>query len=87
MVVAGRQARSDRGEGAARDIVSPITEDQPAVPTDAYGRSKLEAEEGLAALGIDWVALRPVLVYGPGVKGNEGFAFKACAVRIEPYTK
>ena len=39
-------------------------------PTDAYGRSKLDAELGLARLGIDWVALRPVLVYGPGVKGN-----------------
>jgi nucleoside-diphosphate-sugar epimerase len=24
----------------------------------------------LAELDIDWVALRPVLVYGPGVKGN-----------------
>lgn len=39
-------------------------------PTDAYGRSKLAAEQALAATGIDWVALRPVLVYGPGVKGN-----------------
>ena len=39
-------------------------------PTDAYGRSKLAAEQGLAELGIDWVALRPALVYGPGVKGN-----------------
>ncbi|MBX9772896.1 MAG: NAD-dependent epimerase/dehydratase family protein [Xanthobacteraceae bacterium] len=39
-------------------------------PVDAYGRSKLAAEQGLAALDIDWVALRPVLVYGPGVKGN-----------------
>jgi UDP-glucose 4-epimerase len=39
-------------------------------PTDAYGRSKLEAERGLADVSIDWVALRPVLVYGPGVKGN-----------------
>ena len=39
-------------------------------PIDAYGRSKLAAEQGLAALDIDWVALRPVLVYGPGVKGN-----------------
>lgn len=47
-----------------------LTEDQEAAPTDAYGRSKLEAERGLAELGIDWVALRPVLVYGPGVKGN-----------------
>lgn len=39
-------------------------------PVDAYGRSKLAAEQGLAALDIDWVALRPVLIYGPGVKGN-----------------
>ena len=39
-------------------------------PTDAYGRSKLAAERGLAELDIDWVALRAVLVYGPGVKGN-----------------
>jgi nucleoside-diphosphate-sugar epimerase len=46
------------------------TEDQAPKPTDAYGRSKLAAEQGLAALDIDWVALRPVLVYGPGVKGN-----------------
>lgn len=41
-------------------------------PTDAYGRSKLAAEQGLARLDLDWVALRPVLVYGPGVKGNMG---------------
>jgi nucleoside-diphosphate-sugar epimerase len=39
-------------------------------PTDAYGRSKLAAERGLAELDLDWVALRPVLVYGPGAKGN-----------------
>jgi nucleoside-diphosphate-sugar epimerase len=39
-------------------------------PTDAYGRSKLAAELGLAELDIDWVALRATLVYGPGVKGN-----------------
>ena len=47
-----------------------LTEDLEPRPTDAYGRSKLEAERGLAALGLDWAALRPVLVYGPGVKGN-----------------
>ena len=39
-------------------------------PTDAYGRSKLAAERGLAELDIDWVALRATLAYGPGVKGN-----------------
>jgi UDP-glucose 4-epimerase len=47
-----------------------LTEDDAPAPTDAYGRSKLAAEQGLADLDIDWVALRPVLVYGAGVKGN-----------------
>jgi UDP-glucose 4-epimerase len=39
-------------------------------PTDAYGRSKLAAEQGLAETDLDWAALRLVLVYGPGVQGN-----------------
>ena len=47
-----------------------VTEADDPAPTDAYGRSKLDAERALAAIGIDWVALRPVLVYGAGVKGN-----------------
>jgi UDP-glucose 4-epimerase len=47
-----------------------LTEADKAQPTNAYGKSKLAAEEGLAQLDVDWVALRPVLVYGPGMKGN-----------------
>src|SRR5258705_4342822 len=47
-----------------------LTEEMPPQPTDAYGRSKLAAEQGLAELELDWVALRLVLVYGTGVKGN-----------------
>ncbi len=47
-----------------------LTETMKPEPTDAYGRSKLAAEEALATIGIDWVALRPVLVYGDGIKGN-----------------
>jgi nucleoside-diphosphate-sugar epimerase len=47
-----------------------LTEELAPHPTDAYGRSKLAAEQALAGLDIDWVALRLVLVYGPGVKGN-----------------
>ena len=46
------------------------TETTEPQPTDPYGKSKLAAERGLADLDIDWVALRAVLVYGPGVKGN-----------------
>ena len=47
-----------------------LTEALAPRPTDAYGRSKLAAEQGLAELDLDWVSLRAVLVYGPGVKGN-----------------
>src|SRR5882672_12154140 len=54
--------------GPAADAV--LTEAADARPTDPYGKSKLAAERGLAELDLDWVALRAVLVYGPGVKGN-----------------
>jgi nucleoside-diphosphate-sugar epimerase len=48
-------------------------EDRPA-PIDAYGISKLEAEDCLRRLadetGMEVVIIRPPLVYGPGVKAN-----------------
>jgi nucleoside-diphosphate-sugar epimerase len=48
--------------------------DDPAAPLDPYGVSKMEAEAGLRALavetGMEVVIIRPVLVYGPGVKAN-----------------
>jgi nucleoside-diphosphate-sugar epimerase len=47
-----------------------MTESVEPSPTDAYGRSKLAAERALAEVDLDWVSLRPVLVYGPGVKAN-----------------
>lgn len=47
--------------------------DAPA-PQDAYGVSKWEAEQALqevaASTGLEWVIVRPPLVYGPGVKAN-----------------
>jgi len=39
-------------------------------PTDAYGRSKLAAEEAVRASNVPHTILRPALIYGPGVKGN-----------------
>ena len=39
-------------------------------PTDAYGRSKLAAEDAVRAAGVPFTILRPVLIYGPGVRGN-----------------
>lgn len=47
-----------------------LTEADPPCPTDAYGRSKLAAEGAVRASGVPFTILRPVLVYGPGVKGN-----------------
>ncbi|MEA9976825.1 MULTISPECIES: SDR family oxidoreductase [unclassified Pseudomonas] len=48
--------------------------DAKAAPSDPYGISKLEAEQGLQTLaaqtGIEVVIIRPVLVYGPGVQAN-----------------
>ena len=53
---------------------SPFTADDAPHPVDPYGISKFEAEQGLMALGhesgMEIVIVRPVLVYGPGVKAN-----------------
>src|SRR5712691_10232947 len=38
-----------------------LTEEAEPKPTDAYGRSKLAAERGLAELDVDWVSLRAAL--------------------------
>jgi len=52
----------------------PFTEADDADPVDPYGMSKLEAEQGLMEIcargGMDYVILRPVLVYGQGVSAN-----------------
>ncbi len=44
------------------------------IPTDPYGLSKYEAEQGLLAIaeetGLEVVIIRPPLVYGPNVKAN-----------------
>ncbi len=47
-----------------------LTERDEPAPTDAYGRSKLAAEAAVRAAGVPFTILRPVVLYGPGVKGN-----------------
>ena len=53
---------------------APYLADAQPAPADPYGISKMEAEQGLRALaaetGMEVVIIRPVLVYGPGVKAN-----------------
>jgi nucleoside-diphosphate-sugar epimerase len=63
---------------------SPFAESAAPCPQDAYGQSKLEAEQGLrqicAETGMEFVIIRPPLVYGPGVKAN--FAALMRAVQL-----
>jgi nucleoside-diphosphate-sugar epimerase len=51
-----------------------FTADDEPNPADAYGISKWETEVGLRELaakrGMEFVIIRPPLVYGPGVKAN-----------------
>jgi len=63
--------------GASADHI--LTEDDPTLPTDDYGRSKLAAEMAVRAAGLRFTILRPVLVYGRGVKGNLGWLARAAA--------
>lgn len=61
----------------------PFTPADAPAPTDPYGQSKLEAEQALFALGgdsgMEIVVIRPVLVYGPGVRANFRALMKAVA--------
>lgn len=60
--------------GEKTAVGQPFTVEDVERPTDPYGISKLEAEKALIALagqsGMEVVIVRPVLVYGPGVKAN-----------------
>ncbi|WP_053122434.1 SDR family oxidoreductase [Pseudomonas sp. P1.31] len=60
------------GEGTVEGC--PYKETDAPNPSDFYGISKREAEDGLRSIaaetGMEVVIIRPVLVYGPGVKAN-----------------
>jgi UDP-glucose 4-epimerase len=58
--------------GVERGVITPAT--SPA-PKSNYGRSKLEAEQGMAALcdeNFKICTIRPPMVYGKGCRGNFG---------------
>jgi nucleoside-diphosphate-sugar epimerase len=59
-----------------------VSEQDTPRPTDAYGRSKLAAERAVAASGVPFTILRPVLIYGPGVKGNLRALMRLAALPI-----
>ena len=69
--------------GERTRLGTPFRADGPPMPEDAYGHSKLEAEQALRAIatvtGLEVVVVRAPLVYGPGVRAN--FAQLVRAVR------
>jgi nucleoside-diphosphate-sugar epimerase len=66
--------------GAVAD--HPLSEVDEPRPTDAYGRAKLAAEAAVLASGVPFAILRPVVVYGPGVKGNLASLLRLAALPI-----
>jgi len=60
--------------GEKSRLGQPFTAQDAARPVDPYGMSKEETEKALLELaestGLEVVIIRPVLVYGPGVKAN-----------------
>jgi len=57
---------SQAAAGPASFLDAPVTEDMSPAPIEAYGRSKLAAENAVRAVEeMSWVIVRPAAVYGP----------------------
>jgi nucleoside-diphosphate-sugar epimerase len=54
--------------GSASDHIA--TELDEPIPVNEYGRAKLAAEIEIQRSGVPYTILRPVIVYGPGVRAN-----------------
>lgn len=56
------------------NFAATLTEAAPFAPGDAYGRSKLKAEQEIAKLALarsgQWIAIRPPIVFGDDDRGN-----------------
>ena len=66
-------------QGDLKPNSPPLTESSPCFPSEAYGKSKLMAENALFQLASeDFLVsiIRPPLVYGEGAKGNIPRLFK-----------
>ena len=63
-----------------------FTEEWEPNPLDPYAVSKFEAEEGLKAIcalnAMQYVIIRPPLIYGPGVKANFAKLMKLVSLRL-----
>lgn len=59
-----------------------LTEEDPPRPSNAYGKSKLAAEQAIRASGASYTILRPVVIYGDGEKGNFAFIHRISSLPI-----
>ena len=59
-----------------------LTEEDLPKPNNAYGRSKLAAEQAIREAGPSFTILRPVVIYGDGAKGNFAFLHKISRLPI-----
>lgn len=59
-----------------------VSEGDRPEPQNAYGRSKLAAERAVAASGVPFTILRPVLVLGEGAKGNVRTLYKLAGLPL-----
>ncbi len=66
--------------------IQPFEELSPPNPEDNYGKSKHQAEELLKTFcvshGMEYVIIRPPLIYGPGVKANFKALIKLAALPL-----
>ena len=72
--------------GETSDPRAAFRPDDVPAPADAYGRSKLAAEQVLAQVaaetGLEIVVVRPPLVYGPGVRANFDLLIRLVALGL-----
>jgi UDP-glucose 4-epimerase len=61
---------SSIGAQAGSSAPATLSERDEPRPVTSYDRAKLAAEAAIRQSGAEFTILRPVLVYGPGVKGN-----------------
>lgn len=70
---------------AGDPCTAPLDENSPPVPTSAYGRSKLEAEQLVRAAGVPFCIVRPAMVVGGDMRSDSHFAvFIRAALRRAP---
>lgn len=74
---------SSLGINGATSGAEPLTERSPAVPHDAYSRSKLAAEQAIQKVcsetGLTCTIIRAPMIYGPGAKGPVALLARAVA--------